>query len=151
MSSWLPIREDSDFSLRNLPYGVFSTENDGPRIGVAIGDDALDLKVLAREGVFSDLGFDTSTLEATTLNSYAALGRSVHRAVRDRIQQLLGIDTALDAELRDDEPRRARALVPQVGVKMHLPMVIGDYTDFFVGYHHGVNISSAFWEFHDLS
>ena len=42
--SFIPIPALSDFTLENLPYGVFSTDNDPKhRIGVAIGDSVLDL------------------------------------------------------------------------------------------------------------
>ena len=42
--SFIPVATLSDFTLDNLPYGVFSTENDPKhRIGVAIGDFILDL------------------------------------------------------------------------------------------------------------
>lgn len=135
------MQEDSDFSLQNLPYGIFSTNSEGPRIGVAIGEYVLDLKVLAKDKVFSDLEFDASTLEASRLNAYAALGRDIHRAVRARLQQLLEIDSKLGDVLRDNQERRSRSLVPMSSVEMHLPMEIGDYTDFFVGLHHAVTVS----------
>jgi fumarylacetoacetase len=43
---------DHDFSLQNLPYGVFSTPHTQPRCGAAIGDWVVDLSVLADEGIF---------------------------------------------------------------------------------------------------
>jgi fumarylacetoacetase len=52
MASFVPIPEDSDFSLHNLPYGVFSTAFTVPRVGVAIGHHVLDLSVLAEAGLF---------------------------------------------------------------------------------------------------
>ena len=146
MASWVPVPENSDFSLRNLPYGVFSTTESGPRIGVAIGNYALDLKVLAQERVFDDLEFDVATLEQATLNAYAGLGKDVHRRVRRKVQQLLERDTQLGNVLRDDQQRRNRCVVPLNTITMYLPMVIGDYTDFFIGLHHAVNVSGK----HDL-
>ena len=143
MASWVPLADASDFSLRNLPYGVFGTEkSELPRIGVAIGDFVLDLKVLAQDGVFADLGFDVTTLEDSTLNAYAALGKGVHRQVRQRLQQLLDNETLLGDVLRDNQARRSKALVPISSVQMHMPMVIGDYTDFFVGLHHALTVGS---------
>ncbi len=146
MASWVPVPENSDFSLRNLPYGVFSTTESGPRIGVAIGNHVLDLKVLAQEQVFDDLEFDVATLEQATLNAYASLGKDVHGNVRRKVQQLLARDTQLGNVLRDDQQRRNRCLVPLNSIIMHLPMVIGDYTDFFIGLHHAVNVGGK----HDL-
>ncbi|KAH8808016.1 hypothetical protein F5884DRAFT_857573 [Xylogone sp. PMI_703] len=142
MASWIPVKEDSDFSLRNLPYGVFSANGSGPRIGTAIGEFALDLKVLAQDGVFNDLNFVTTTLQEPTLNPYAALGKDVHREVRKRLQQILEKDTKLGNILRDNQDRRNRSLIPLSTITMHLPMVIGDYTDFFIGLAHAQNSAS---------
>ena len=140
MASWIPVPEDSDFPLQNLPYGVFSFDGSEPRIGIAIGDSVLDLKVLAQEHVFDDLGFDLTTLSATTLNAYAALGKSIHRVLRNRLQQLLEKDTKLGHVLRDNQDRQNRSLKQLSSVKMHLPMQIGDYTDFFVGLSHAETV-----------
>lgn len=141
MASWVHIPEESDFSLLNLPYGVFSTSTAaGPRIGIAIGNEVLDLKALAQEHLFDDLDFDTTTLEQETLNAYAALGRDVHGRVRRKLQEILKEDTQLGSLLRDDQSRRKRCLIPMDIVKMHLPVVVGDYTDFFIGLHHATNV-----------
>ena len=143
MASWITIEETSHFSLRNLPYGVFSTEGSSPRIGVAVGDYVLDLKVLAREGVFDDLNlkFDVTTLEQSTLNAYAALPKAVHLEVRAGLQKLLDKGTQYGGLLRDNKARHEKAIIPLVNVQMHLPMVIGDYTDFFIGLHHAETVS----------
>ncbi len=143
MASWVEVTETSDFSLQNLPYGVFSTSRTVPRIGVAIGDCVLDLKVLAQEGVFDDLRFDVKTLEQPTLNAYATLEKRVHSEVRRRLQKLLKKDTQLGNVLRDNRPVRDKAFFPLSDVQLHLPMVIGDYTDFFVGLHHAVTVSKV--------
>nr|KAK5438584.1 hypothetical protein LTR18_008560 [Exophiala xenobiotica] len=137
MASWVT-EETSNFSLQNLPYGVFSIKGSKPRIGVAIGDYVLDLTVLAEEGVFDDLDFDITTLKQSTLNEYAALAKSVHSGLRHRLQKLLEKDTRSGKVLRDNQGLRDKALVPLDSAKMHLPMIIGDYTDFFVGLHHAV-------------
>lgn len=145
MISWVTVQESSDFSLQNLPYGVFSSDKDGndPRIGVAIGDWILDLRVLAQEGVFQDLNFDVKTLESPTLNAYAALSKTVHQGVRQRLQKLLEKDSQLGHLLKDNKKVHDRAFFPQKDAQMHLPMKIGDYTDFFVGLHHAVTVRSS--------
>lgn len=53
-SCFLDISPEHDFSVHNLPYGLFSTPHTQPRIGVAIGDSVLDLSVLADEGLFPE-------------------------------------------------------------------------------------------------
>ena len=141
VQSWIPVSDDSDFSLQNLPYGIFSTAEHDRRIGVAIGDQVLDLKALRQSQVFSGLGFDTSTLLEPTLNLYAGQGRNVHRKVRALLQELLQSQTSLGHVLRDNQELKQKALVPSENVEMHLPMSIGDYTDFFTSPYHAQNVS----------
>ena len=95
MTSWIEIPPDSDFYLRNLPFGVFSTSTLSPRIGTAIGPYVLDLKALAQDGIFSFIHFDANTLEKPLLNEYAGLGKDVHLAVRQLLLELLKQDMSL--------------------------------------------------------
>ncbi|EXJ75461.1 fumarylacetoacetase [Cladophialophora psammophila CBS 110553] len=143
MGSWIEVKDSSDFSLQNLPYGVFSTNGTDARIGVAIGDWVLDLKVLAEGGAFDDLEFDLETLKNTTLNAYAGLEKKVHQKVRQRLQKLLEKDTQLGHVLKENKPLHDKAFFPQSGVNMHLPMKIGNYTDFFVGLHHAKTVNTS--------
>ena len=68
--SYIPMPKGSHFSIKNIPFGIFSTKGDStPRPATAIGDFVLDLSVLAKEGVFSKVaGFDASTLQQVALN-----------------------------------------------------------------------------------
>ncbi|KAK3636497.1 hypothetical protein LTR56_014123 [Elasticomyces elasticus] len=136
MASWIDIPDDSDFSLQNLPYGIFSTDDTQARPGVAVGQHVLDLQVLAKEGAFDGFDFDVTVLQQTTLNAFAALGRGPQSVVRERLQALLIKQTELGDVLRDNHSLRNKALIPLSSVKLHLPMAIGSYTDFFVGLHH---------------
>lgn len=140
MISWLPIDETSDFSLQNLPYGVFSAEGRDQRIGVAVGRYALDMKVLAGNAVFSGLDFDATALQEPNLNRYAALGRTIHRQVRKYLQDLLDVNTSLGHVLRDNDVLKSAAFIPQAAITLHLPLVVGDYTDFFVVPYHAQNV-----------
>ncbi|KAJ4245816.1 hypothetical protein NW762_013940 [Fusarium torreyae] len=146
--SWLDIPDQSDFSLDNLPFGIISyEESTSPRPAVAIGNYALDLKVLANRGGFSDLTGTESLVEAfneSTLNSFAQLGRSVHGKVREYLRQLLIKDTPFPGVLRDNNSLRSTALVPLPKIKSHLPLQIGDYTDFYVGKNHAYNVGVLF-------
>jgi fumarylacetoacetase len=143
MASWIQVADDSDFSLNNLPYGVFSNADAGPRIGVAIGDNVLDLKGLANEHVFDDLDFDVTTLKKRNLNAFAELGREVNSRVRRRLQQLLARDSQLASVLRDNHECREKCLLPLDSVTMHLPVAVNDYTDYFIGLYHAQNVSST--------
>ncbi len=62
-NSWIEIDPTSDFSLQNLPCGVFSTDGTDARPGVATGQYVLDLQVLSREKCFGELAFEVETLD----------------------------------------------------------------------------------------
>jgi|SRR5579859_3139626 len=66
--SYIPVSNDSHFSIKNIPFGIFSPKGDSrPRPATAIGEYVLDLSVLAKEGAFSKVsGFDSSTLQQVT-------------------------------------------------------------------------------------
>ncbi|KIX92777.1 uncharacterized protein Z520_11440 [Fonsecaea multimorphosa CBS 102226] len=137
--SWVPIHRSSEFQLHNLPMGVFKTRDQDARIGVAIGDYVLDMKLLAEENVFSSLSFDQDTLKTSSLNHYASLGRTVHRRVRGFLVELLAKDTKHGHLLRNDAERRTKSLLLMETVQMLLPFDIPNYTDFFVGVYHAQN------------
>ncbi|KAK3401834.1 fumarylacetoacetase [Sordaria brevicollis] len=148
--SWLDIDPSSDFSLANIPFGIISTPDDpSPHVGIAIGTYVLDLKILASqigaENLLPDAAqSQTDVFAQPTLNAFAELGRPVHRHVRSQIQHLLSKDTTRPELLKNNVELREKALVPQQRVQMHLPMSIGDYTDFYAGYHHAYAVGVMF-------
>lgn len=146
--SWLSISPDSPFSLANIPFGIISTEDDvKPRPAIAIGDHALDLSRLSAAGGFSSLSSIKSHLSVfsqTTLNDFAALGQSVHRSVREYLQSILVDDTSYPDVLKSNNALREKVLHPLSSVQVHLPMKIGDYTDFYAGLNHAFNVGVLF-------
>ncbi|MBO0948347.1 fumarylacetoacetase [Fibrella forsythiae] len=141
MLSWLPIASASDFSIHNLPFGIFSTANlSDPRVGVAIGEQILDLAAVADRAVFD--AFLTveqrDVFRRTYLNDFIRLGRPVWQQVR----------SVLQAELTDPESvlrsGSDQVLVPQANATMHLPVQIGDYTDFYSSIDHASNVGKMF-------
>jgi fumarylacetoacetase len=122
----------SDFPIQNLPIGIFSETKGRRRPGVAIGDYVLDLAGIA-ELLDEDWRED---LSQPVLNAWLARGPNTHRALRGRLSELLS-----DDRYRDDvEPQ----LIGQSEVRMHVPCLIGDYTDFYVGIHHATNVGKQF-------
>jgi fumarylacetoacetase len=116
---------DADFPLQNLPYGVFVTADDpSPRIGVAIGDQVLDLRRARAAGLALP-----QSLEAGSLAGFMALPRSEQTAARHALFR------ALAGNPGASEPLRA-CLVPQVDVQMRLPCEIRNFTDFLTGIYH---------------
>ena len=136
----LHVPNDSDFSIANIPFGVFSTPGDGNRIGTRIGNYVLDLKALALCDLMTDLEFDVSVLTDTTLNRFMALTRPAWRSTRNLIIELLTTSSAL----RDNMALRSVALIPVENVTMHLPATIGDYTDFYSSREHATNVGIMF-------
>ncbi|MEM6378113.1 MAG: fumarylacetoacetase [Bacteroidota bacterium] len=134
LKSWLDIDPKSDFSIYNLPFGIFSTSSSQPRIGIAIGDQVLDLLALAEKGLIQ---LDRQVVQQRTLNDFIALGKKETNGIRTSIQGLL---STVDSPLRDFP----KCFIPQSEVKMHLPLTIGDYTDFYSSIEHATNVGKMF-------
>jgi len=131
-ASWVESAEGSDFPIENLPLGIFSVGERRRHAGVAIGDYVLDLAGIAH---LLDEEW-REDLSQPVLNSWLARGHEAQSALRERLRELLS-----DVRYRDDvEPE----LVGQTEVRMHLPCVVGDYTDFYVGIHHATNVGKQF-------
>lgn len=143
MSSWISISAESDFSLQNLPYGVFSVGSGAPRCGVAVGDVAIDLACLASHGLFSGVeGLDQGCFANSNLNAFMAHNRPVWQGVRSRLKELLSTDG--DNALSSNEALKAAAVHPLDSVTMHMPAQIGDYTDFYSSREHATNVGTMF-------
>ncbi len=141
LDTFIDVPAGSDFTIHNLPYGVFQpTATAFPRIGVAIGDAVLDLSVLADRGLLSGrhLG-QGEVFKQPALNDFMALGRSAWREARERITSLLRDDSPT---LRDNQSLRSSALHPMSRVVMELPAAIGDYTDFYSSREHATNVGT---------
>jgi fumarylacetoacetase len=146
--SWLNIAPDSPFSIANIPFGIISSSTDPtPRPAVAIGDHALDLKAFSFDGGFAssnEINQKASVFSEPTLNAFAALGRPFHRLVREYLQSVLSSDTKSPEVLKDNGKLRESALLPLSQVKNHLPLAIGDYTDFYASTNHAFNVGCLF-------
>jgi fumarylacetoacetase len=130
----------SDFPIQNLPYGVFTVGGGAPRVGVAIGDAVLDLSVLEAAGlVRPDPG--ASVFDAPDINAFMALPPAVWSETRALVSDLL---EGGNPRLRDDEGLRARALVPLAEARLHLPIFVRSYTDFYASREHATNVGSMF-------
>ena len=129
----IEIHPDSDFPIQNLPYGVFSTnENPSPRIGTRLGDFVIDLAILDNEDAFGKrYGFFADV----SLNRFMAAGRDVWREIRQRLTRLVG---------EEQVSLKKEALIPIHKVQMHLPVEIGDYTDFYASREHATNVGIMF-------
>lgn len=148
LKSWFSIPADSDFSLANLPFGIIShTHAPTPRPAIAIGTQALDLQLFTSSSGFrycSPIQPHQAVFSSSTLNAFAALGRPLHSVVRKYIQSLFIDETPYPDVLKDNEALRKECIIPLSDVTMHMPMAIGNYTDFFAGMYHAHNCGVIF-------
>ena len=134
LRSFIAVEADSHFPIQNLPFGIFSsTGDDRPRAGVAIGDQILDLYVLASYGLLAS--GPAQLFNKPTLNDFLAAGKAVWAATRQRVSQLLRHD---HPELRD-HLLRPQALQPMQSCTLHLPVHCSGFSDFFLSKEHSQN------------
>jgi fumarylacetoacetase len=126
---------DTPFPLNNLPYGVFSTEGTAPRPGVAIGDFILDVAALEENGVLT--AGDPPVFTQPSWNAFMALGPAAWNGFRRALMVLLGEKSGVG---RRAEPY----LVPLAEARMHMPFDVAEYTDFYAGMHHAMNVGTMF-------
>ncbi|WP_291726243.1 fumarylacetoacetase [Bernardetia sp.] len=137
LKSFIDVSKDSDFPIQNLPYGIFSTPNQDARVGVRIGDFVLDLAGLSDAELLKDLDFDHSVFYESVLNPFIELGQQNWRATREKTSQLLQKGSPL-------EDKKDEFLFPVADVTMHLPVRVGDYTDFYSSIEHATNLGKLF-------
>ncbi len=126
----------TDFPIQNLPFGVFRRYGSAEtfRVGVAIGDQILDLTVAQSKSVFTgDADLAAQACCAPTLNGFMAMGPQAWSALRLALSRALREGYALQSAL-------GTCLVAQVDAEFAVPAQIGDYTDFYTSVHHATNI-----------
>ena len=130
--SWVTSANSAEtpFPLNNLPYGVFSIDDGQRHLGVAIGDQILDVAQIA-----DHLPVGKDVLEDPRgWNGLMDLGAETWSAFRKALESVL----AEGAQARPD------ALVAQSGAKLHMPFTVSEYTDFYAGRHHATNVGTMF-------
>ncbi|ENX41189.1 fumarylacetoacetase [Acinetobacter sp. NIPH 2100] len=140
LTSFLEIDAQSDFTIHNLPYGIFSETTQGDkRVGVAIGDWVLDLAALEQKGL---LQLTTSNcFNQPTLNKFIETGKQNWHTVRNTLQSLLSTE---NPTLRDHADLRQQVLFKQQDVVLHLPIQVPGYTDFYSSKEHATNVGTMF-------
>ncbi|MFM2059566.1 MAG: fumarylacetoacetase [Pseudomonadota bacterium] len=142
LTSWVASANDgaTDFPLQNLPYARIrrAGSNEPWRIGVAIGDQALDLAAAAALPIWpAEVAAWLAPLAAGDLNAFMALGQPAWRGVRAALSQALKSGSAQQAALQP-------CLIAQDQLAYDLPCRIGDYTDFYTGIHHATTVGKLF-------
>jgi fumarylacetoacetase len=142
LKSWVASANapDTDFPIQNLPFGRFrpAGTTKGWRIGVAIGDQVLDLRAVMDQELWDDAARRLLLpLAEGDLNAFMAMGPSARRSLRALLSEGLREGSGMEAVLAD-------CLWPQSQVEMGLPCRIGDYTDFYTGIHHATTVGKLF-------
>ena len=141
LKSWVEVSPNSDFPIQNLPFGIFKTNQLSPRVGVAIGENVLDLKSLHVLGYLENLPFSLEDFDTSSLNNLMRQGKVGTRELRNRISKLLRSDVP---DLKNKEHHVKQCLIPQDQVEMLMPVEVGDYTDFYSSIEHATNVGTMF-------
>lgn len=139
--TWLTVAKDTDFPIQNIPFGVFLTADDIITVGSRIGDFAIDLAALHQLGYFEGIALPDDIFLQDSLNDFIALGRKRWRQVRNRISDIFEVD---NAALRDNEEHREEVLFALDDIEMQMPVIVGDYTDFYSSKEHAQNVGELF-------
>jgi fumarylacetoacetase len=140
-TSWVESAQGStDFPIQNLPFGVYRRKGEeGPaRVGIAIGDQILDLVACRDEGRFTGLAATAADACAEPpLNRLMALGRAHWVELRKQVSVLLSSEAS---DSRSARRQWDAVLVPMAEAEPLLPAEMGDYTDFYASIHHATNV-----------
>jgi fumarylacetoacetase len=141
LTSWVNVPEQSDFPIQNLPFGIYSTESKTQRVGVAIGNEILDISSLFELNYLNELPFKKEDFSSNFLNEMMSYCKKETRNLRARISDLLN---SSNSELSANENDVKKCFDLQTESTMHLPINIGDYTDFYSSEQHAYNVGCMF-------
>jgi fumarylacetoacetase len=139
--SWIPVPENSDFPIQNIPFGVFITREDVITIGTRIGNTAIDMGALQQLGYFEGIELTDDMFMQDTLNDFISDGQKTWRLVRNRLAELFDEN---NSKLRDNKEHCEIILFDISEIEMLLPVQIGDYTDFYSSKEHATNVGKMF-------
>jgi fumarylacetoacetase len=128
-----------DFPIQNLPYAAFRRRSatGGPHIGVAIGDQILDIAA-ASDLLDGAAGHAAAACGVAYLNDMMALGPAAWAALRAGLSELLSTRDP------DAQERVAHHLTPIAAAEFSVPVKIGNFTDFFASIFHATNTGKMF-------
>jgi len=139
--SWITVPENSDFPIQNIPFGVFITKDDVITIGTRIGNCAIDMGALQQLNYFEGIELTDDMFMQDTLNDFISDGKKTWRLVRNRLAELFD---ETNPKLRDNKEHRDIVIFDVKYIEMQLPVLIGDYTDFYSSKEHATNVGKMF-------
>ncbi len=139
-TSWVQIDPKSDFSIYNIPFGIFKR---GTQIGAAsaLGNHVIDLDYLHSKGYFNSIQLPDGIFKHSTLNNFIGLGKSITNAVRNRI---IALFTESNQELQSNKTDCANCLIKMTEIDMLMPVKVPNYTDFYSSIEHATNVGTMF-------
>jgi len=141
LKSWIPVPENSDFPIQNIPFGVVKTEDLTPFVATRIGDKVIDLRSLFQLGYLNNLGFVLADFDNQFLNSLMKHGKEATRNLRNRLSELFDLSCN---ELQQNDVHVREILFDISEIEMCMPIQIGDYTDFYSSKEHATNVGMMF-------
>lgn len=141
ITSWIEYPQGHDFPIQNLPFGIYSRTNGSKRAATRIGDTVIDLYELANKGYLESTGVPSTIFHNAFLNDFIALGKPVWQSLRFALFELF---RAENSRLKG-QPEDCKAILhPVSACTLHLPVRIGDYTDFYSSIEHATNVGVMF-------
>lgn len=139
--SWVEIDPNSDFSIHNIPFGIYKASNGSIQAGSALGNYVIDLDYLHTEFFFSELNLPDDIFSHATLNSFIGLGRKKTGEVRRRIIELFSSE---NQEVQGNDEHKSSCLISMAEVEMLMPVHVPNYTDFYSSIEHATNVGTMF-------
>lgn len=141
LHSWINIPHESDFTIYNIPFGVFQKNGIDSRCCTAIGDYVVDLAVLAQHHYFQGIDVSPKVFQENSLNAFIGLGKGITAKVRERLIELFSIT---NDELQQNKGLHREVFHLRPDITMMLPITVGDYTDFYSSKEHATNVGAMF-------
>jgi fumarylacetoacetase len=140
-TSWISVEKGSDFPIQNIPFGSASIADKPIFCASRIGDAVINLEALEELGYFADINLPENTFAHDNLNFFLGLNKAIWRAVRDRIADLFDEN---NDELQHNAAHIVEVVISMNEVTMHMPVHVGDYTDFYSSRQHAHNVGCMF-------
>ncbi len=139
LKSWIQVEPGNDFPIQNLPFGIFSADGKSKRAGSIIGNTIIDLYELAKAGYIENM--DADVFNKPVLNAMMTYGKQGVRDLRNTLSDLFEENNPV---IRDNDELKSRILVDAGKATMHMPVEVGDYTDFYSSREHATNVGKMF-------
>jgi fumarylacetoacetase len=142
MKSWITYNNDCDFSIYNIPFGIYSKNGNRKRVASIIGEKIIDIYELYKNGYIADIpNLSDSVLENEHLNDFISLGKTTTNKIREKIQLIFSNEN--DGLSKNLEHQKL-VLIDEKEAILHLPIKIENYTDFYSSMDHARNVGTMF-------